>query len=47
MSFDLSVTSIIRYAYNVFASADVILYLFVGAAFGIYILAKLVNMVRS
>lgn len=47
MSFDLNTASIIKYAYNIFASADPILYLYIGAAFGIFILAKLVNMAKS
>ncbi|MCU4936944.1 hypothetical protein P9027_31375 [Bacillus thuringiensis] len=47
MSFDLGVNQIIRYAYNTFASADSVLYLYVGAAFGIFVLAKLVSMAKS
>lgn len=47
MSFDLNVSTILKYAYNVFASADPILYLYVGAAFGVFILAKLVNMAKG
>jgi hypothetical protein len=47
MSFDLNVTQIIKYAYNVFASADPVLYLYIGAAFGIFVLAKLVSMAKS
>lgn len=43
----MKVSDIIKYAYNVFASADPILYLYVGAAFGIFILTKLVAMAKG
>ena len=47
MSFDLAIPDILQYAYNVFASALPLVYLFVGAGFGIFVLSKVYNMVRS
>lgn len=41
MSFSISIAQILQYAYNVFASSQAIIYLFLGASFGIFVLNKL------
>lgn len=41
MSFSMSIGQILQYAYNIFASSQAILYLFIGASFGIYVLNRL------
>lgn len=46
MSFDMETGQILRYAYNVFASVLPTLYLFIGAAFGAYVLAKIFYVLR-
>lgn len=47
ISFTLKIPDVLQYAYNVFASALPMLYLFVGAAFGAFVLAKLLNIAKS
>lgn len=46
MSFDMNMTPILQYAYNLFASGQPILYLFIGASFGIYVLRNLLGLAR-
>lgn len=46
MSFTIQIQQVLQYAYNIFASALPILYLFVGAGFAAYALGKLLNIVR-
>lgn len=47
MSFDLDMQPLLQYAYNIFGSALPMVYLFVGAAFGLYILHSLVRIARG
>lgn len=47
LSFTLEISRILQYAYNIFASALPVLYLFVGGAFAAYVLGKLLMMVRN
>lgn len=47
MSFDLDIGQIIQYAYNVFASSQTVLYIFLGASFGVYILSKLLSIAKG
>lgn len=47
MSFTLVIRDILQYAYNIFASTLPVLYLFIGGAFAIFVLAGLIRMVRS
>ena len=46
VSFDVEMSSILRYAFNVFGSTLPILYLFVGASFGGFVLGLLLNIIR-
>lgn len=46
MSFSLQITQILQYAYNIFASALPVIYLFIGGAFAVFVLAKLLNLAR-
>lgn len=46
MSFSLAMGDILQYAYNIFASALPIIYLFLGATFGAFVLAKILGLVR-
>lgn len=47
MSFDLDMTTILRYSFNVFGSTLPILYLFVGAAFGAFVLGLLIKIIKD
>lgn len=47
MSFDIEMNTILKYAFNVFGSSLPILYLFVGAAFGGFVLGLLLNIIRK
>lgn len=47
MSFDLNVPQILKYSYNIFASAMPLFYLFVGASFGIFVLANLIAIAKD
>jgi ACR3 family arsenite efflux pump ArsB len=47
MSFTLQISTILQYAYNVFASALPMIYLFIGATFGAFVLAKLLNLAKG
>jgi hypothetical protein len=47
MSFTLVIGDILQYAYNIFASALPVLYLFIGGAFAAFVLMKLLQMVRN
>jgi len=47
MSFDLDIPQILQYAYNLFASALPVVYLFVGGAFGAFVLAKILQIARG
>lgn len=44
MSFTMDVGQIMQYAYNVFASSQLVLYLFIGASFGIFVLTSLMKL---
>lgn len=46
VSFDVEMSSILKYAFNVFGSTLPILYLFVGASFGGFVLGLLLNIIR-
>uniref|UniRef100_UPI0034E0A45B hypothetical protein n=1 Tax=Bacillus thuringiensis TaxID=1428 RepID=UPI0034E0A45B len=46
LSFDLPINQVIRYAYNTFASADAVLYLWIGASFAAFTLGKILGVVR-
>lgn len=46
MSFSLQISQILQYAYNIFASALPVIYLFIGGAFAVFVLAKLLNLAR-
>lgn len=47
MSFTLAIRDILQYAYNIFASALPVLYLFIGGAFAAFVLMKLLQMVKG
>jgi len=47
ISFTLKMSDILQYAYNVFASALPAVYLYLGAAFGAFVLSKLLNIAKS
>ncbi|HHT7203775.1 MULTISPECIES: hypothetical protein [Bacillales] len=47
MSFTLQVQQIMQYAYNIFASALPVVYLFIGGAFAAFVLAKLLHLARG
>lgn len=47
MSFDMDIQKILQYAYNVFASVNPVLYLYVGAAFGAFLIGKLLHIMRG
>lgn len=46
MSFSLQLPQILQYAYNIFASALPMIYLFVGGSFAVYVLGKLLNIIK-
>jgi hypothetical protein len=46
MSFSLQISQILQYAYNIFASALPVIYLFIGGAFAVFVLVKLLNLAR-
>lgn len=47
ISFTLQISTILQYAYNIFASALPVVYLFIGGAFAVFVLAKLLNLAKS
>jgi len=47
ISFTISIPQILQYAYNIFASALPMIYLFVGGAFAAFVLAKLLHLAKS
>jgi hypothetical protein len=47
LSFDLDMTQILQYAYNIFGSLQGMLYMFLGAALAIFILAKILKTIRE
>lgn len=42
LSFNIDIAQILQYAYNLFASMSPMVYLYVGAAFALFIIAKLI-----
>lgn len=47
MSFDFDISQILQYSYNIFGSLQGMLYLFLGASFAIFIIAKILKTVRG
>ena len=47
MSFDIPMDQVLQYAYNTFASASPMIYLYVGSAFGIFVIGALYRMVKG
>ncbi|MGG0753093.1 hypothetical protein [Brevibacillus laterosporus] len=46
MSFDLDINSILQFAYNIFASAQGLLGLFVAGSFAFFMLTKLIGIFK-
>jgi len=47
ISFTLAIPQILQYAYNIFASALPVIYLFIGGAFAIFVLSRLLNLAKG
>lgn len=47
MSFDVPMDQVLQYAFNIFGSVSPLIYLFVGAAFAIFILSKILAAVKK
>lgn len=47
MTFDLDVGQILQYGYNMLSSFLPVIYLFVGAAFALFVIGKLIAMARN
>lgn len=47
LSFDMNMGPILQYATNIFGSVMPVIYLFVGAAFAIFIISKLLKVAKG
>jgi len=47
LSFNLDIQSILQYSYNVFGSFMPLVYLFVGGAFAVWLIKKIIDATRG
>lgn len=47
MSFDFDVSKVLQYGYNIFGSLQGMMYLFIGAAFAVWLIFKIIKSAKG